>query len=117
MKSISKLTLALACGMSVAPFTLADDSHHSGGTTKVAASSSASAAMSEGEVKKVDKSAGKVTIKHGPLKNLDMPGMTMAFRVKDPAMLDQVKAGDKINFVADKSGEQFVVTKIQVNNK
>ena len=58
--------------------------------------------MSTEEVKKVDKSSGKVTIKHGPLDNLGMPAMTMVFRVKDPAMLNQLKEGDKINFVADK---------------
>ena len=58
--------------------------------------------MSTGEVRKVDKSSGKVTIKHGPIDNLGMPAMTMVFRVKDPAMLDQMKEGDKINFVAEK---------------
>ena len=58
------------------------------------------AKMSEGTVKKVDKAAGKITIAHGPLENLNMPGMTMAFAVKNKAMLDQVKAGDKIRFVA-----------------
>ena len=57
---------------------------------------------STGEVKKVDKPSGKVTIKHGPLANLGMPAMTMVFRVKDPAMLDQMKEGDKIKFVAEK---------------
>src|SRR5262249_45636 len=62
----------------------------------------ASAPMSEGEVRKIDRSTGKVTIKHGPLQNLDMPPMTMVFRVKDPAMLDQLKEGDKIKFTADK---------------
>lgn len=70
-------------------------------------------AMSSGEVRKVDKDAGKVTIKHGPLANLDMPGMTMVFRVKDPAMLDQVKAGDQIHFVAEKVGGALTVTKIE----
>ena len=65
--------------------------------------------MSTGEVKKVDKSSGKITIKHGPLDNLGMPAMTMVFRVKDPAMLDQMKEGDKINFVADKANGAFTV--------
>ena len=67
-----------------------------------AKSMDSTAPMSSGEVKKVDKSSGKVTIKHGPLDNLGMPAMTMVFRVKDPAMLDQMKEGDKINFVAGK---------------
>ena len=48
-----------------------------------------------GEVRKVDKETGKLTLKHAPIPNLDMPDMTMVFRVKDPAMLDNVKAGDK----------------------
>jgi Cu/Ag efflux protein CusF len=68
--------------------------------------------MSEGEVRKMDKDAQKITIKHGPLKNLDMPPMTMVFRVKDAAMLDAVKKGDKVKFVAENVGGQFVVTEI-----
>lgn len=59
------------------------------------------AKMSEGKIKKVDKAAGKITIAHGPLENLNMPAMTMPFVVKDKAILNQVKAGDKIHFVAD----------------
>lgn len=70
-------------------------------------------ARAEGEVRKVDKSAGKLTIKHGPLRNLDMPGMTMVFRVRDPAMLDQVQAGDRIRFVADKVQGAFTVTELE----
>ncbi len=69
-------------------------------------------AMTDGEVKKVDKDAGKLTIKHGPLTNLDMPGMTMVFRVKDPAMLDQVKEGDKIQFVADRVNGAITVMEL-----
>ena len=74
------------------------------------------AAMSEGEVRKVDKDAKKITIKHGPLQKLDMPAMTMVFQVKDPAMLEQVKAGDKVRFEAEKIGGAFTVTKIQPAN-
>jgi uncharacterized cupredoxin-like copper-binding protein len=58
----------------------------------------ANTVLTDGEVKKVDRQAGKIVIKHGPVANLDMPAMTMAFRVKDAAMLDQVKPGDKIRF-------------------
>jgi Cu(I)/Ag(I) efflux system protein CusF len=72
-----------------------------------------SAALSDGEVRKVDKDAKKITIKHGPLANLDMPPMTMVFQVKDPAMLEQVKAGDKVKFQAEKVGGAFTVTKIE----
>jgi Cu(I)/Ag(I) efflux system protein CusF len=71
------------------------------------------AALSEGEVRKVDKSAKKLTIKHGPLANLDMPPMTMVFQVKDPAMLDKVKAGDKVKFQAEKVGGAFTVMSIE----
>jgi Cu/Ag efflux protein CusF len=71
------------------------------------------AAMSEGEVRKVDKDAKKITLKHGPLQNLDMPAMTMVFQVKDPAMLDKVKAGDKVKFHAEKIGGAITVTKIE----
>ena len=66
--------------------------------------------MVDGTVKKVDKSAGKVTLAHGPLANLGMNmNMTMVFRVKDVAWLDQMKEGDKIRFVADKVGGAFTV--------
>lgn len=71
------------------------------------------ASLSDGEIRKVDKQAKKITIKHGPLANLDMPAMTMVFQVKDPALLDQVKAGDKVQFQAEKVGGAFTVTKIQ----
>jgi len=73
----------------------------------------ASADMAEGEIRKVDMEAKKITIKHGEIKNLDMPGMTMVFQVKDPAMLGTVKAGDKVRFKAEKTGGAIVVTDIQ----
>ena len=68
--------------------------------------------MVKGEVVKVDKAAGKVTLKHGPIKNLDMDGMTMVFRVADPAMLDKIKAGDRIEFEADRVNGAITVTKM-----
>jgi Cu/Ag efflux protein CusF len=71
-------------------------------------------ALTDGVVRKVDESANKITIKHGPMKKLDMEeGMTMVYGVKDPAMLKSVKAGDKIKFDADQVDGQYVVTKIQ----
>jgi len=69
--------------------------------------------MTEGEIRKVDKDAKKLTIKHGEIKNLEMPAMTMVFQVKDPALLDKVQTGDKIRFKVEKSGNAFVVTDIQ----
>jgi Cu/Ag efflux protein CusF len=70
-------------------------------------------AMADGEIRKVDKDAKKITIKHGPLQKLEMPAMTMVFQVKDPALLERVKAGDKIKFDAEKIGGAFTVTKIE----
>jgi Cu/Ag efflux protein CusF len=66
--------------------------------------------MSDAEVRKVDKEQGKITLKHGEIKNLDMPSMTMVFAVKDKAMLDTVKPGDKVRFRAvDDNGKLTVV--------
>ena len=76
--------------------------------------SASTATMTDGEIRKVDKGAKKLTIKHGAIKNLDMPGMTMVFQVKDPALLDKVKAGDKVKFKADMIGGSVVVTEIQL---
>jgi Cu/Ag efflux protein CusF len=77
----------------------------------------ASAQMVDGEVTKVDPSAGKITIRHGPIKKFDMDSMTMVFRAGDPAMLKQVKPGDKIEFEADKVNGQFTVVKIEKKKK
>jgi Cu/Ag efflux protein CusF len=74
----------------------------------------AQAPMIRGQVMKIDESAGKITLKHGPIKKLDMhEGMTMVFRAQDPAMLKQVKVGDKVRFDADRVNGQFTVTKIE----
>jgi len=70
-------------------------------------------AMTSGVVKKVDKGAGKVTIRHGPIENLGMPQMTMIFRVKDPEMLDRLKEGDEIRFVADKVDGAYTVMQFE----
>lgn len=70
----------------------------------------ASDSMTEGEVRKIDKETQKITIKHGPIQNLGMPGMTMVFQVKDPALLDKAQVGDKVKFKAEKSGGATIVT-------
>jgi len=72
--------------------------------------------LANGEVRKVDKDAGKITLKHGPIKSIDMPPMTMVFRVKDEAMLEGVKAGDKVRFDAQKVSGQYVVIKLEPAN-
>jgi Cu(I)/Ag(I) efflux system periplasmic protein CusF len=74
----------------------------------------AQSAMINGQVTKIDVSAGKITLKHGPIKKLEMEdSMTMVFRVQDPAMLKQIKVGDKVKFDADRINGQFTVTKIE----
>ena len=82
-------------------------SHHTDSTAK-------SPPATDGEVRKVDKSAGKLTIRHGELRNLEMPAMTMVFTAKDPGMLDGLKEGDKIKFTADKLNGVYTVTALEV---
>ncbi len=69
--------------------------------------------MADAEVRKVDKDAKKITLKHGPIKNLDMPAMTMVFQVKDAALLDKVAAGDKVRFTAEQQQGAYVVTGVE----
>jgi Cu/Ag efflux protein CusF len=103
-------SVALACTFLLAPAAYADDAHHK---PVAAGASQAAETLAEGEVRRVDKDAKKITIRHGRLEKLDMPPMTMVFQVKDPAMLDQVKPGDKIKFDAEKVGGAFLLTRIE----
>ena len=74
----------------------------------------AQAPMVNGQVTRIDEAAGKITLRHGPIKKLDMnEGMTMVFRVRDPGMLKQVKVGEKVRFDADRINGQITVTKIE----
>jgi Cu(I)/Ag(I) efflux system protein CusF len=77
------------------------------------AGSTAATPQSEGEVRKVDLEQGKVTLRHGPLANLDMPSMTMVFTAADPKLLQGLKQGDKVRFTADKKDGTYVVTAIE----
>ena len=69
--------------------------------------------MAEAEIRKVDRDTRKITLKHGPIKNLDMPPMTMVFQVRDAKMLDNLKAGDKVRFSADQQQGAYVVTAVE----
>ena len=82
-------------------------------TLSVAAFAQTMPSMTDGEVRKVDLEAGKVTIKHGDIKHLEMPGMTMVFTAKDKSILNNVKTGDKIKFMVVSDGGKMVVTEIQ----
>ena len=108
MKTITTLTLLAALASAAFGQQAVEDrsAHH-----PTAAASAAD--MTDGEIRKIDKNARKLTIKHGEIKNLDMPPMTMVFQVKDAALLDRVKPGDKVRFVVEKENSGFVVTDIQ----
>lgn len=96
MKPIIRITVALAL------------------TLDLTVSALAQAASITGEVKKIDEGAGKITLKHGPAKSLGMDEpMTMVYRVRDPAMLKQVKVGDKVTFEAEEAASGYTVTTIQ----
>lgn len=75
----------------------------------------AAAPQSEGEVRKVDIQQAKLTLRHGPLQNLEMPAMTMVFKAADPKMLEGLKEGDKVKFTAEKINGAFTVTAIQID--
>jgi Cu(I)/Ag(I) efflux system periplasmic protein CusF len=78
------------------------------------AAAPAQSTLVDGKVTKIDQAAGKITIKHGPLKQFDMDeGMTMVYRAADPAMLERIKVGDKVKFTVDRSNGQFTVTNIE----
>jgi Cu/Ag efflux protein CusF len=108
MKTITIATLLVVLATPALAQQKAEDhsAHHP-------AAAASAADMTEGEIRKVDKDAKKLTIKHGEIKNLDMPPMTMVFQVKDASVLDTLKAGDKVRFVVQKSDAGFVVTDIQ----
>jgi Cu(I)/Ag(I) efflux system periplasmic protein CusF len=108
MKTITIATLLVALATPVLAQQKAEDhsAHH-------AAAAASAADMTEGEIRKVDRDAKKLTIKHGEIKNLDMPPMTMVFQLKHSDMLDKLKAGDKIRFAVEKTVSGLVVTEIQ----
>jgi Cu/Ag efflux protein CusF len=108
------VSIVMGCAVAVsATAYAADDTANTNMASGAQPGADAKNNMSHGEVKKVDTAAGKLTIKHGPLENLDMEAMTMVFKVRDPAMLSQVKAGDKIDFVAEEVNGALTVTKLQ----
>ena len=102
------LLLAFAASQSMAQTKSEEHSAH-----HPASAASAAVDMADGEVRKVDTGAKKLTIRHGEIKSLDMPPMTMVFQVKDAALLDALKAGDRIRFVAEKTATGYAVTAIQ----
>lgn len=114
MKTLTTITFTFLTLSWMAPAAQAAGDHGTGSHATHQMTAMAEATLSEGEIRKVDKAAGKLTIKHGPLENLGMPAMTMIFRVKESAMLDQVKPGDRVKFLVEKVDGAFTVTRLQV---
>ena len=108
-----KLIASLLAGAAFAVPAFAADDHSAHGHTKPASAKAADVIWADGTVKKVDKKGGLVTIAHGPLENLGMSAMTMAFGVKDKAWLGKMKSGDRIRFVVDYVDGAMVVTRYE----
>lgn len=100
--------LAFAAAAGAQQETNADHAAH-----HAASAASAATPTTDGEVRKVDRDAGKLTLRHGPIDNLGMPGMTMVFRVVDARMLDGLQAGDKVKFAAERINGAITVTAIE----
>jgi Cu(I)/Ag(I) efflux system protein CusF len=109
-------TVALAAAMLTVPVFAVQATNHAAHASSGSAGAENDAALTQGEIRKVDKEAKKITIRHGALENLGMPAMTMVFQAKDPAMIDTVKAGDKVKFSAAKEDGAFVVTRLEIAN-
>ncbi|SMF99591.1 copper-binding protein [Burkholderia singularis] len=111
-KALFSIAMGCALAFSASTYAAGDMSNmNMSGDAKQSADAPGS--MSHGEIKKIDTAAGKLAIKHGPLENLGMGAMTMVFKAKDPAMLSQVKVGDKIDFVAEEVNGALTVVKLQ----
>jgi Cu(I)/Ag(I) efflux system periplasmic protein CusF len=107
MKSINLALIVVAMTVGVAA------QAQTPAASKATTHASAPTEFTEGEVRKVDKEAKKITLKHGEIKNLGMPAMAMAFQVNDPSLLNKFKTGDKVRFKATHDAGRYVVTEIQ----
>ncbi|WP_066706949.1 copper-binding protein [Curvibacter delicatus] len=112
MKSMRQLLILVSIASAAAfgsAFAQATMDHSKMGGMQMVASNE----MTQGEVRKIDKDAKKITIRHGEIKNLEMPPMTMVFQVRDPALLEKVQTGDQVQFKAMKDSGSLVVTDLQ----
>ena len=113
MLNLRNTLLAWAAALTLSGFAHAQSTASDAASTANSRDQSSTAELADGEVRKVDKDNKKLTLKHGPLKNLDMPGMTMVFQVSDDAMLEKVQPGDKVRFKAEKIDGKLTVTRIE----
>ena len=114
MRKLS-ITTALAVGFAISgmPGAFAHDGEVHAEAAPATAAAEKARPMVAAEVTKIDESAGKITLKHGDIPNLEMTGMTMVFKANDAAMLKAVKAGDKVKFTAERGNDGIAITKIQ----
>ncbi len=124
MKAISKLSLTMVMAAAGALASAQESTHaghgghdahagHAGHAEPANQQAPVAADLTEGEVRKVDKETGKLTLRHGEIKNLNMAAMTMVLRVQDPAMLEQVQVGDKVRFAADRINGAVTVVQLE----
>lgn len=113
MKPISTLWMSLALVSSLIPAVNAATSEPATAPAGAAAPAAKADALSEGVVRKIDPASGKITLKHGPLANLNMPAMTMVFKVQSPDMLQKVKVGDAVKFRVENLQGAYTVTLIE----
>ena len=106
-------TLLLAAMLATAPVFAQQSGADHAAHHPAPGAAAAKSALSDGEVRKIDLDAKKITLRHGPIPNLDMPPMTMVFQVRDPALLQGLKTGDKVRFSAEKIGSAYTVTGIE----
>jgi len=106
---IASLSAAFGAQAQTSPASGVDHAAHHPATATAAP-------QSEGEVRKIDKEQGKLTLRHEPLENLGMPAMTMVFKVADPKVLDGLKDGDKVKFTAERVNGAFTVTSLEMMN-
>ena len=110
---MNKITLAVALALALTAPAHAQQQSADHSAHHPAQAKNNTAAMADGEVRRIDKDAKKLTLRHGPIPSLDMPPMTMVFQVKDAALLDKVNVGDKVKFNAEKISGGYAVTQIE----
>jgi Cu(I)/Ag(I) efflux system periplasmic protein CusF len=119
--TLSRSALLVKCSLGALGLALATAAYATGpaqtASSPGSTASKPAAELADAEVKRVDKDAKKMTLKHGPIKSLDMPAMTMVFQVRDMALLDKAKAGDKIKFSAEQREGAYVITAIEPVDK
>ena len=116
MKNTLKLSAIVFALLGTSAAYAHDHTVHVGGHEhmhKAEAKGAAQAEMADGEIRKINKSTGKITVKHGEIKSIEMPPMTMVFGVADKAMLDGLNEGDKVKFNVKQEGSSYTVTEIK----